>query len=59
METPRILKMISDQFATWSKVLGMLKFLQNSVDGKMVQRHKYLKNMVHFGKEIYTNGFYW
>lgn len=26
METPRILKMISDQFATWSKVLGMLKF---------------------------------
>lgn len=27
------LKWICDHFATWSKVLGMLKILQNSVDG--------------------------
>lgn len=52
------LKWIFDHFATWRKVLGMLNILQNSVDGQIVQRHKYLTNIC-FGKEIYTDGFYW
>lgn len=53
------LKWTFDHFATWSKVLGMLKVLQNSVDGWMVPGHKYLKDMMCFGKGVYTDGFYW
>lgn len=52
------LRWIFDHSATWIKVLGMLKVLQTSVDGYMF-KDKYLKNMVCFGKGIYTDGFYW